>query len=173
MSLLEVTGLSKSYVRRRDAFGRVVVRHRAVRDASLYVDAGETLAVVGESGAGKSTLGRLVLRLIEPDEGRVVFDGTDVAGLGRRDLRTLRRRMQMIFQDPHSSLDPRLPVGVSVGEPMLVHFGTGRAERNGVPPNSSTGSGCPARRRIATQESCPAASCSASRSPGRSPWNPR
>ncbi|WP_406416285.1 ATP-binding cassette domain-containing protein [Streptomyces sp. NBC_00873] len=129
MSLLEVTGLSKSYVRRRDAFGRVVVRHRAVRDASLYVDAGETLAVVGESGAGKSTLGRLVLRLIEPDEGRVVFDGTDVAGLGRRDLRTLRRRMQMIFQDPHSSLDPRLPVGVSVGEPMLVHFGTGRAER--------------------------------------------
>jgi oligopeptide transport system ATP-binding protein len=129
MSLLEVTGLSKSYVRKRNAFGRAVAQHKAVRDASLYLDAGETLAVVGESGAGKSTIGRLILRLIEPDQGQVVFDGVDVARLGRRELRALRRRMQMIFQDPHSSLDPRVPVGVSVAEPLLVHFGTGRAER--------------------------------------------
>ncbi|MGW6456248.1 ATP-binding cassette domain-containing protein [Streptomyces sp. NPDC055078] len=129
MSLLEVTRLSKSYVRKRDMTGRAVAHHHAVRDASLHLEAGETLAVVGESGAGKSTLGRLVLRLIEPDRGTVVFDGTDVAQLGRRELRGLRRRMQMIFQDPHSSLDPRVPVGVSVAEPLLVHFGTGRAER--------------------------------------------
>jgi ABC-type glutathione transport system ATPase component len=129
VTLLEVTGLSKSFVRRRNWLGRPRERTFAVRDVSLQLDAGETLAVVGESGAGKSTVGRLILRLIEPDGGRVVFDGVDIAGLDARALRERRRRMQMIFQDPHSSLDPRLPIGESIGEPLLVHFGTSRAER--------------------------------------------
>ncbi len=85
--------------------------------------------MVGESGAGKSTTGRLLLRLIEPDEGTIRFDGTDVCALDRNGLRKMRLRMQMVFQDPYSSLDPHLPVGESVAEPLLVHFKTGRKER--------------------------------------------
>jgi oligopeptide transport system ATP-binding protein len=129
MSLLEVTGLAKTFVRRRNLLGRPIAQHAAVRDVSFTLERGETLAVVGESGAGKSTVGRLVLRLIEPDAGRIVFDGTDVSALGSRELVRLRRRMQMIFQDPHGSLDPRVDVGASVAEPLLVHFRTRRAER--------------------------------------------
>jgi oligopeptide transport system ATP-binding protein len=79
--------------------------------------------VVGESGAGKSTVGRLVLRLIEPDGGQVRLDGIDVLALGRKDLRALRKRMQMIFQDPYGSLDPRMVVEDAVAEPLVVHFG--------------------------------------------------
>jgi ABC-type glutathione transport system ATPase component len=130
VTLLEVSGLSKSFVRKRNLFGRATARTYAVRDVSLHLDAGETLAVVGESGAGKSTVGRLILRLIEPDTGQVVFDGREISGLGAGELRRQRRRMQMIFQDPHSSLDPRLPIGESIGEPLLVHFGAGRSERS-------------------------------------------
>jgi oligopeptide/dipeptide ABC transporter ATP-binding protein len=93
------------------------------------LDRRETLAIVGESGAGKSTLGRLILRLIEPDAGAVSLDGIDVRSLGRRPLRAMRRRMQMIFQDPFSSLDPRMVVEDAVGEPLTVHFGIKGVER--------------------------------------------
>jgi len=120
MSLLEVTGLCKSFPTRRDALGRVREQHHAVKDVSFSVEPGTTFAIVGESGAGKSTTARLVLRLIEPSAGSVTFDGIDVCALGGRELRLLRRRMQMIFQDPSSSLDPRVSVGESIAEPLVV-----------------------------------------------------
>jgi len=129
MSLLEVSGLGKTFVTRRSLLGIPTARVEAVRDVSFTVEPGETLALVGESGTGKSTAGRLVLRLIEPDAGSVRFEGTNVLALSRFELRAMRRRMQMVFQDPYSSLDPRVPIGRSIGEPMLIHFGTPRRER--------------------------------------------
>jgi peptide/nickel transport system ATP-binding protein len=96
-------------------------RTRAVDDVSLDIHARETLGLVGESGSGKSTLGRLILRLIEPTSGSISFDGTDVLSASSRDLRRLRREMQIIFQDPFGSLDPRMNVEQVVTEPLIVH----------------------------------------------------
>lgn len=124
MTLLDATGLTKEY----RVSGRGVFR--AVDNVSLGVEAARTLAVVGESGAGKSTLGRLILRLIEPDDGTVEFDGTDITALGRRGLRRARRSMQMIFQDPYGCLDPRITIGESIGEPLLVNYRTPKTERD-------------------------------------------
>ncbi len=94
---------------------------RAVNEVSLTVRAGETLGLVGESGCGKSTLGRLVLRLDDPTGGEILFDGVDLANMKRRDMIAIRKRMQVIFQDPYSSLNPRMTVGQIIGEPMMVH----------------------------------------------------
>jgi len=129
MSLLDVTGVSKTFATGRNLLGRPTRRIPAVQDVSLSLGRGECLAVVGESGAGKSTLGRIVLRLIRPDTGRIVFDGVDVLALRPREMRRLRQRMQMIFQDPYSSLDPRMSVAEAVAEPLLVHTDLGRAAR--------------------------------------------
>ena len=115
--------------RRAPSCGRAGDPFHAVRGVSFTLAAGETLALVGESGAGKSTTGRLLLRLIEPDAGRITFDGTDVLALSADELRATRRRMQMIFQDPFGSLDPRVPIGESVAEPLLVHFRMKHGER--------------------------------------------
>jgi oligopeptide transport system ATP-binding protein len=126
--ILQATGLSKAYPTGGSFFGRGATLHHAVRDVDLSVSTRETVAVVGESGAGKSTVGRLVLRLVEPDAGRIVFDGVDIRGLSAGRLRALRKRMQLIFQDPYSSLDPRMVVADSIGEPLQIHFGlTGQA----------------------------------------------
>jgi oligopeptide transport system ATP-binding protein len=119
MSLLEVEGLTKHYpVRQGILLAREIGLVRAVDGVSFRIDRGETLALVGESGCGKSTTARLVLRLIEPTAGTVRFDGVEVAGAA---LRTLRRRVQVVFQDPYASLNPRLRVGDTIAEPMEVH----------------------------------------------------
>ena len=121
MTLLSVRDLVKHFPIRRGVFGKATGKVRAVDGVSFDVAAGETLALVGESGCGKSTTGRAVLRLIEPTSGAVQFDGHDVLALGTSDLRRLRRKMQIVFQDPFSSLNPRMSVGAIVREGLTIH----------------------------------------------------
>lgn len=118
--LVQVERLSKFFPVRRGWLGRTKFV-RAVDNVSLYVRAGETLGLVGESGCGKSTLGRTVLRLLEPTYGRILFEKDDITKLGDRQLRPLRRKMQIIFQDPYSSLNPRMTVKDIVGEAIQIH----------------------------------------------------
>ena len=121
MSLLSVRDLVKHFPIKRGVFGKVSGQVRAVDGVSFDVEAAETLALVGESGCGKSTTGRAVLRLIEPTSGSVQFDGNDVLALGTGDLRRLRRKMQIVFQDPFSSLNPRMSIGAIVREGLTIH----------------------------------------------------
>jgi oligopeptide/dipeptide ABC transporter ATP-binding protein len=119
--LLSVRDLVKHFPIRRGVFGRETGQVRAVDGVSFDVAPGETLALVGESGCGKSTTGRAVLRLIEPTSGSVSFAGQDMLALGARDLRALRRQMQIVFQDPFSSLNPRMTIGAIVREGLTIH----------------------------------------------------
>ncbi|HVP44231.1 MAG TPA: ATP-binding cassette domain-containing protein [Terriglobales bacterium] len=130
MHLVEVRNLVKVYPAGETMFGghgRPGVR--AVDDVSLDIKAGETLGLVGESGCGKSTLGRLILRLIKATSGSVVFDGRNVTAASADELRALRRQMQIIFQDPFGSLDPRMNVESIVTEPILIHQGLSHSLR--------------------------------------------
>jgi oligopeptide transport system ATP-binding protein len=119
--LLTVTELVKTYATKGGFLGGRARMVRAVDHVSFEVAAGETLGVVGESGCGKSTTGRCLLRLVEPTSGKIWFEGKDVTALDDRALRSLRRDMQIIFQDPYASLDPRMTVGAIIGEALVIH----------------------------------------------------
>jgi peptide/nickel transport system ATP-binding protein/oligopeptide transport system ATP-binding protein len=121
MALLEATDLVKHFPAARNLFGRPMAFVKAVDGVSFAVDAGETLAIVGESGCGKSTVSRLVLRLIEPDSGGISFEGKDLLGFASDELRAFRRHAQIIFQDPYASLNPRMTVGQILTEPLGLH----------------------------------------------------
>ena len=133
MSLLEVRGLKVHFpITEGLLFERRIGAVHAVDGVDFDLDRGETLGLVGESGCGKSTASKAILRLVEPTEGSVRFDGVDVTGLGGDELRRLRRRMQMIFQDPFSSLDPRQSVGSILSEPIRTHRLAGDGDGKGV-----------------------------------------
>ena len=123
--LLKVENLKKYFPVRRsimESLRKVPPRYvKAVDGISFEIARGEVLALIGESGCGKTTAGRTVLRLIEPTDGRIIFDGTDITGLTQEELRPFRRRMQIIFQDPYSSLSPRMKIGDAIAHPLLVH----------------------------------------------------
>lgn len=119
--LLEVQDLVKWFPVTGGLFSRVVANVKAVDGISMYVKRGETLGLVGESGCGKTTTGRVILRLLEATSGKVWFDGKDVFSLNQEELRRLRREMQIIFQDPYASLNPRMSVADIIGEPLEIH----------------------------------------------------
>jgi peptide/nickel transport system ATP-binding protein len=128
--LVEVRDVHKHFAAGRGVFGRPRAMVRAVDGVSLAIAEGETLGLVGESGCGKSTLGRLILRLIEPTSGDIRFEGRSLVGLRGGDLRGVRRAMQIVFQDPYGSLNPRMRVAGIVGEGLAIHHLGTRAERD-------------------------------------------
>ncbi len=120
-ALVEVDDLVKAFPVKSGMLRRTIAHVQAVDHVSLQIEKGESLGLVGESGCGKSTLGRVLVRLLDPTSGRILFDGKDLAVLKGKELRALRSQFQIIFQDPYSALDPRAPVGNSIVEGLLVH----------------------------------------------------
>lgn len=130
--LLKVENLTKHYPIGAGLLKKTIPVVRAVEDVSFSVETGETLCIVGESGCGKSTVARLLMRLTDPTVGRVLIDGTDIADLKKHELRAYRRRMQMVFQDPYSSLNPRLTAGQIITEPVENFERLSRKQRNAL-----------------------------------------
>ena len=128
-ALLDVRHVKKYFPIRKGVLQREVAHVHAVDDVSFSVGEGETLGLVGESGCGKSTLGRTLVRLLEPTAGEIIFEGAPIQNLGTRRLRPLRREMQMVFQDPYASLNPRKRVGTIVSDPMRIHNLGSRSEQ--------------------------------------------
>ncbi len=128
--LLSVNNLKKYFPIRRGVLSRVAAYVKAVDDISFDINRGETFGLVGESGCGKTTAGRAVLRLLEPDAGTIRFDGIDLLALGPQELRHRRRDMQIIFQDPYASLNPRMTIRSIVGEPFVIHGIAGGSEKD-------------------------------------------
>ncbi|HKT21105.1 MAG TPA: ABC transporter ATP-binding protein [Nitrososphaerales archaeon] len=128
--ILRIDGLVKWYSKKSGVYPRKVTNLRAVDGVTLSVRRGETLGVVGESGCGKTTLARTVMRLTRPTSGSIFFEGADIASLDGRSLRPYRRKMQMVFQDPYASLDPRQNVRSAITEPIAIHRLAGRTEAN-------------------------------------------
>jgi len=145
--LLTVENLVKYYSIRRGVLPRVVGYVKAVDGVSFSIGRGETFGLVGESGCGKTTLGRAILRLIEPTSGRIVFDGCDLLSLNAKQMRKLRREMQIIFQDPFDSLNPRMTVGSMIEEPILVHGIEEEDDKHGIHRSGSERRGA-ARKRV-------------------------
>jgi peptide/nickel transport system ATP-binding protein len=128
--LLDLQNVQKYFPMKKGFFGGARSWLKAVDGVSVKVFKGRTLGLVGESGCGKTTLGRTVLRLIEPTAGKIIYDGTDVTALDKTHLRSMRRKMQIIFQDPYASLNPRMTIGSALMEPMIIHsIGQSKAER--------------------------------------------
>lgn len=131
--LLEIRNLKKHFPLRKGLFGRVNAYVRAVDDVSFTVSTGETLGLVGESGCGKSTAGKTLLKLLEPDAGSILLEGKDITRYNRRGMAEVRRDLQIVFQDPYSSINPRMTAGSYVGEPLRIHsLARGRELRSQV-----------------------------------------
>ncbi len=129
-ALLQIQNVKKHFPLKKGFFGGVQSWVKAVDDVTLNVRKGRTLGLVGESGCGKTTLGRTILRLVEPTDGSIIYNGTDITKLNREDMRAMRRKMQIIFQDPYASLNPRMTIGAALMEPMIIHsLGANRSER--------------------------------------------
>jgi oligopeptide/dipeptide ABC transporter ATP-binding protein len=127
--LLDVRDLSKSFPVREAFPGWAAKEIRAADRVTFQINAGETLALIGESGCGKSTIGRLILRLIEPSGGKVLFDGVDLGCLGAKAMRDFRAKAQLIFQDPYASLNPSISIAAALSEPLMLHGGLSKAGR--------------------------------------------
>lgn len=143
-AVLEVRDLAKSFRVKDSGHGGTV---RAVLDVNLTIRQGEIVGLVGESGCGKSTVGRCILRLLKPDAGRILLDGTDITGMSRRRLRPLRSKMHMVFQDPYSSLNPRMTVGSIVAGPLRTHHMASRGQLDAAVGDLLDQVGLPAQLR--------------------------
>ena len=161
--VLEVRALAKSFFLREGLFGKR--EFKAVRDVNFKLRRGHTLGVVGESGSGKTTMGLTLLRLHEPTAGEVLFDGRNLLTLSDRERQVMRRRIQIVFQNPYASLNPRFTIGQTLIEPMTIHgIGADQASASSARARCSARSVSTTRRSASTRTSSPAASASASRS---------